>query len=150
MFIFQAACPASHQPAFRPTRGSGVGAIAEWIVGRGLGIRPGGGGGGGGAAPRPPRPAASAAPGATPAGAPDGAAGGAARGGAGGAAAGAPAAGDVPRAGAGVAAGGGPFGATAGGAVVLDALLHAATPNAPASAAATTRPASHVLIPLMS
>src|SRR5215831_17331410 len=49
--IFQAACPASHRPALRPTRGSGLGAVAETIGVTGGGITAGGGGGGVGRAP---------------------------------------------------------------------------------------------------
>ena len=61
MRMFQAAWPASHQPAFRPTRGSGDGAVAETIGATGFGITDGGGGGGGGGGPpRPPRPAPAA------------------------------------------------------------------------------------------
>src|SRR5258705_11269538 len=79
MFMFHAACPASHQPALRPTRGSGVGTVAETIGVTGFGNTFGGVGGGGGGFPRPPRPPAApagapAAAGAPPAG---GAAGGA-------------------------------------------------------------------------
>src|SRR6476659_10082507 len=58
--MFQAASPASHQPAFRPTRGSGDGAVPDTIGVTGLGIVFGGtGGGGGGVPPRPPRPPAA-------------------------------------------------------------------------------------------
>src|SRR5438094_9556122 len=96
MRMFHAACAASQRPAFRPTRGSGVGAVAETIGVTGGGITAGGGGGGGGGLPRP-----AGAGGAIVSGAADGAA-------AGGAAAGAPAAG-------GAAAGGG-AGAGAGAA----------------------------------
>src|SRR6187401_3453378 len=63
MFMFHAACAASHQPAFRPTRGSGVGIVADTSgsTGRGIDDGGGGGGGGGGGAPRPPpRPPAAA------------------------------------------------------------------------------------------
>src|SRR5215204_2654785 len=69
MFMFQAAWPASHHPALRPTRGSGVGTAADTIGSAGRGIVLGGGGGGGGGAPRPPpaRPP-PAAPGAPAAG----------------------------------------------------------------------------------
>src|SRR6186713_3125153 len=97
MFMFHAACPASHHPALRPTRGSGDGAVAETIGATGFGITLGTGGGGGGGLPRPPRPPAAPAAGVSPAAA--GAAPGAAA--AGGAAAGA------AGAGAGVAAGAG-------------------------------------------
>src|SRR5436190_22599994 len=61
MFMFQAACPASHQPALRPTRGSGEGLAPETIGVTGFGMDFGGSGGGGGA-PRPPRPPAAAPP----------------------------------------------------------------------------------------
>src|SRR3954469_772588 len=61
--MFQAACPAFHQPALRPTRGSGVGAVPETIGSTGLGMDFGGIGGGGGGVPRPPpRPAVAGAP----------------------------------------------------------------------------------------
>src|SRR2546430_12474422 len=56
MFMFQAASPASHHPALRPTRGSGEGAVAETIGVTGRGITAGGVGGGGGGVPRPARP----------------------------------------------------------------------------------------------
>src|SRR6187399_1422357 len=72
MFMFHAACAASHQPALKPTRGSGVGTVAETIGSTGRGIVDGGGGGGGGGAPRPPRPPAAAASGAGVAAAPAG------------------------------------------------------------------------------
>src|SRR6185436_16685387 len=62
MFMFHAAWPASHQPAFRPTRGSGDGAAADTIGVTGLGIDDGGVGGVGGGVPRPPRPGPGAAP----------------------------------------------------------------------------------------
>src|SRR3954467_1280037 len=96
MFMFHAAWPASHQPALRPTRGSGVGAVADTIGVTGRGITEGGVGGGGGGVPRPPpRPAgAPAAPGAaattpvSPTGAPAGGCAGAAGCAAGGCAAG--------------------------------------------------------------
>src|ERR671936_3060561 len=71
ILMFHAACAASHRPGFRPTRGSGLGAVAETIGVTGAGMTAGGGGGGGGGVPRPrpPRPRPS------PAGAsPDGAA----------------------------------------------------------------------------
>src|SRR3982751_3109503 len=60
--MFQAACPAFHQPALRPTRGSGVGAVPETIGSAGFGIDfggigGGGGGGGRGWAPSPRRSA---------------------------------------------------------------------------------------------
>src|SRR5215831_11121118 len=51
MRIFQAACPASQRPAFRPTRGSGVGGVIDTIGATGGGITAGGGGGGVGLAP---------------------------------------------------------------------------------------------------
>src|SRR5690242_4973668 len=75
MFMFHAACAASHQPAFRPTRGSGEGAVPETIGSTGRGIVDGGGGGGGGGAPRPPPAAGALAAGAPAAGVPAGAAG---------------------------------------------------------------------------
>src|SRR6187549_2412425 len=53
IFMFQAACAASHRPALSPTRGSGVGAVIETIGVTGAGITAGGGGGGGGVPPRP-------------------------------------------------------------------------------------------------
>src|SRR5258707_2205399 len=53
MRMFQAACAASQRPAFRPTRGSGVGAVAETIGVTGGGITAGAGGGGGGGGARP-------------------------------------------------------------------------------------------------
>src|SRR5215510_14960110 len=62
MFMFQAAWPASHQPAFSPTRGSGDGAVPETIGATGFGITDGGSGGGGGGVPRPPLPAAGGSP----------------------------------------------------------------------------------------
>src|SRR3954464_13126722 len=60
--MFPAACPAFHQPALRPTRGSGVGAVPDTIGSTGFGIDFGGIGGGGGGVPRPPRPVAAGAP----------------------------------------------------------------------------------------
>src|SRR3954470_23161282 len=61
--MFQAACPAFHQPALRPTRGSGLGAVPDTIGSTGFGIDLGGIGGGGGGVPRPPpRPAAAGVP----------------------------------------------------------------------------------------
>src|SRR2546430_17192579 len=66
-FMFQAACPASHQPAFRPTRGSGVGVVPDTIAVTGFGMVFGGvGGGGGGVARSPPAPAAPAGAAAPP------------------------------------------------------------------------------------
>src|SRR3954471_9551153 len=53
MRMFHAAWAASQRPALRPTRGSGVGVVADTIGVTGLGITAGGGGGGGGGAPRP-------------------------------------------------------------------------------------------------
>src|SRR5215207_1901255 len=54
---FHAACAASQRPAASPTRGSGLGAVADTIGVTGAGITGGGGGGGGGGVPpRPPRP----------------------------------------------------------------------------------------------
>src|SRR4051812_47993876 len=117
MFMFHAACPASHQPALRPTRGSGDGTVAETIGVTGFGMTFGGSGGGGGGVPRPARPppagapapgAAAAAPAAGVAGCSAGAAAGC---GAAGAAAGACAAG---------------AGVVAGGLLVVDELPHAA------------------------
>src|SRR5881394_2238976 len=55
MRMFQAAWPASQRPAARPTRGSGLGAVAETIGVTGGGITAGGGGGGVGRAPGLPR-----------------------------------------------------------------------------------------------
>src|SRR4030095_14864471 len=55
MRMFQAACPASHRPAVRPTRGSGLGGIIETIGVTGGGITAGGGGGGVARAPALPR-----------------------------------------------------------------------------------------------
>src|SRR5579864_368041 len=60
--MFQAAWPAVQSPADKPTRGSGLGVVAETIGLTGGGITAGGGGGGGGGVPRP-RPAGAAAPG---------------------------------------------------------------------------------------
>src|SRR5687767_397757 len=61
-FRFHAAWPASHWPGDRPTRGSGLGVVADTIGVTGAGITAGGGFGGGGGLPRPrppaPRPAA--------------------------------------------------------------------------------------------
>jgi hypothetical protein len=125
--MFQAACAASHQPAFRPTRGSGDGGVAETIGCTGAGISCGIGGGGGGGAPRPPRPPAAGAPvaGAAPA------------------AGAAAASGGVAAAGGVLAAGGVAAGAAAGdvdgGAALVDELAHDAAPNA--SATATHTPA---------
>src|SRR5262249_19049376 len=137
MRMFQAACAASHRPAFSPTRGSGAGAVAETIGATGGGITAGGGGGGGGGLPRP-----AGAGGAIVSGAADraGAAGGVAAGG--GAAAGGVAAGGAVGAGAGADAGGGVAGA-AGGDALVPALAHAGTPTA---AAANRTVASRALI----
>src|SRR2546429_1893909 len=110
MRMFHAACAASQRPGLNPTRGSGVGVVADTIGVTGGGITAGAGGGGGGGVPRP-----AGAGGAIVSGAAEGAAGGAAAG-AGAAAAGGAAAG--AGAGAGAAAG-----AAAGGdafAVVVD------------------------------
>jgi len=117
--MFHAAWPASHHPAFNPTRGSGEGAVPETIGAIGLGIVLGGiGGGGGGVPPRPPRPPAAAA-----AGAPSGcAAGGCAGAAAGGCAAGGGAAG--------IGAAAGADGVVAGGGAVFDEPPHAASPAA--------------------
>src|SRR5437879_6179358 len=61
MRMFHAACAASHRPALRPTRGSGVGAVVETIGATGGGMTAGAGGGGSGGVPRPPRPSPGAA-----------------------------------------------------------------------------------------
>src|SRR5580765_7108420 len=53
MRMFHAACAASQRPGFKPTRGSGDGAVADTIGVTGGGITAGGGGGGGGGVPRP-------------------------------------------------------------------------------------------------
>src|SRR5437867_488129 len=53
MRMFHAACAASQRPGRSPTRGSGVGAVADTIGSTGFGITAGGGGGGGGGVPRP-------------------------------------------------------------------------------------------------
>src|SRR5262245_7064834 len=148
--MFHAAWAASQRPAFRPTRGSGDGAVADTRGATGGGMTAGTGGGGGGGVPRPPPgpmpPAGAAA---------DGSLGGAA------AAAGveAPADGGGVVACGGVAAGGGVvaggvgcgaaaggvLGATAGGAV-LDEPAHAATPNAlPASRNASNNATIHLM-----
>jgi hypothetical protein len=128
MRMFHAACAASQRPGRSPTRGSGVGAVADTIGVTGAGITAGAGGGGGGGLPRP-----AGAGGAIVSGAPAGtaAAGGAAAGGAadGGAAAGGAAGGG---AGAG-AAGGAAAGVVAGGDDFGPELAHAGTPNAPAA-----------------
>src|SRR6476469_9147291 len=73
MRMFQAACPASHRPGLSPTRGSGLGVVAETIGVTGFGITAGGGEGGGGGVPRP-ADAGSAGAGAGGAGAAGGAA----------------------------------------------------------------------------
>jgi len=137
--MFQAAWAASQRPALSPTRGSGVGALAETIGATGDGITAGGGGGGGGGLPRP-----AGAGGAIVSGAADGAA----------AAAGAAAGGDAADvgasagggvgagAGAGADAAGGDAG-VAGGDALVPALAHAGTPNA---AAASRTVASRPLI----
>src|SRR5262245_45921246 len=72
MRMFHAACAASHRPALRPTRGSGLGAVAETIGVTGAGMTAGGGGGGVGRAPprAPAFPPAAAPPAASPAPAP--------------------------------------------------------------------------------
>src|SRR5262245_60044758 len=59
---FHAAWPASHRPGDRPTRGSGLGVVADTVGVTGAGITAGGGVGGGGGfpRPRPPAPGASA------------------------------------------------------------------------------------------
>ena len=59
--MFHAACAASQRPAESPTRGSGVGMVADTIGLTGAGITAGGGVGGGGGLPRPrpPRPPAA-------------------------------------------------------------------------------------------
>src|SRR5689334_11297331 len=61
MRMFHAASPASHTPALSPTRGSGVGAVADTIGSAGLGSVDGGGPYAGAVGPRPPRPAGAAA-----------------------------------------------------------------------------------------
>src|SRR5262245_38927294 len=106
MRMFHPACAASQRPAFRPTRGSGAGAVPDTIGAVGAGITAGGGGGGGGGVPRPA--GGGGAIDAAPAGM--GASGGAAAG----AGAGAAAGGGVAGAGAG-AAGGAAAGVVAGG-----------------------------------
>src|SRR5438045_6462307 len=63
MRMFHAACAASQRPALSPTRGSGVGVVAETIGSTGFGITAGGGGGGGGGVLRPAGPALAAAAG---------------------------------------------------------------------------------------
>jgi len=138
MRMFHAACAASQRPALSPTRGSGVGGVADTMGATGGGITAGGGGGGGGGVPRPPRPAA-----ASPAG---GAAGGSVAGAGaavGGAADGGVAAGDAA-VGGGMAGGadtaGGVAGVVAGGALVPE-LAHPGTPNAAvANKAVASRP----------
>src|SRR5436190_8753753 len=145
-FMFQAAWPASHQPALRPTRGSGDGAVADTIGVTGFGIVFGGSGGGGCGAPRPPRPPAAGAPaaGASAGGCP---AAGAAAGGGAAAAAGGVAGGAACG---GVACGGvacgGAVGAAAGGGAPFEALPHAAMPSPHASVTATVNPANNPLI----
>src|SRR5437867_5730618 len=147
MRMFHAACAASQRPAFRPTRGSGVGAVAETIGVTGGGITAGAGGGGGGGVPRP-----AGAGGAIVSGAAAGAA--AADGAAAGAGAAAAGAGAVAGAGAGAAvAAGGVLGVAAGGdafAVVVD-LAHAGTPSAAANNTDASRPSTinHDLIVLI-
>src|SRR5437867_8993283 len=144
--MFHAACAASHRPALRPTRGSGLGAVADTMGATGGGMTAGAGGGGGGGVPRPPRPPADAA--SPPAGAaadasPGGVAGGAAATGAGGVSGGGGVAAGAGL-GCGTAAGGAP-GVTAGGAV-FDEAAHAATPNAlPASTDATDKATIHFM-----
>src|SRR4029453_18102311 len=56
--MFHAAWAASQRPALRPTRGSGVGAVADTMGATGGGMTAGAGGGGGGGVPRPPAGAA--------------------------------------------------------------------------------------------
>src|SRR5207247_10866407 len=128
--MFHAACAASHRPALRPTRGSGVGAAADTMGATGEGMTAGAGGGGGGGLPRPPRPPADAI--SPPAGAADASPGGvAAAGGSAATGAGAFAGGGGVAAGGGLgcgAAAGDALGVTAGGAV-FDEAAHAATPN---------------------
>src|SRR5262245_43701016 len=138
MRMFHAACAASQRPAFRPTRGSGVGVVADTIGVTGAGITAGGGGGGGGGGlPRPAGAGGGIVSGgaAGRAGAGCGAGGGRAGGGA---AAGAAAGGGVVGAG---AAGGAAAGVVAGGDDLGPELAHAGTPNAPAAnSAAASRP----------
>src|SRR6185369_10291819 len=105
--MFHAAWAASQRPGLRPTRGSGVGAVAETIGWTGLGITAGGGGGGGGGVPRPAGAADAPLAGISAEGAGAEAAGGDDGGAEDGAAAGAAAGG--------AAAGGGVAGAAAGG-----------------------------------
>ena len=137
MFMFQAACPASHQPALRPTRGSGVGVVPDTIAVTGFGMVFGGVGGGGGGVPRPPRPPAAPGAPAAPAGSAAGcAAGGVAAAGA--AAVGAAAAGGGVRAG--WAGGGGALGVAAGALVVPEELAQAAV-NPAAMTTAIEKPA---------
>ena len=114
--MFHSAMPASHMPALRPMRGSGVGIVAEMIGAGGAGITAGigSGGGGGGPAGAPPRPPPR------PPGAP--------------AAAGAPAAGGAPAGGApaggGVTAGGAAAGGGAGGGVGAGVVTAGGVPAA--------------------
>ena len=141
MFMFHAASPASHQPALRPTRGSGDGATAETIGVTGLGMCSGGAGGGvaGGRAPRPPAAGAPAAA-ASPAGAGAPAAGDCAGVGAGAAAAGAGAGCVAAGRGAGAgAAAGGAAGDAVGGLAVFDVLPHALTKSALVASTPATR-----------
>ena len=134
--MFHAACAASHRPGRNPTRGSGVGAVAETIGATGGGITAGGGGGGGF-----PRPAGAG--GAIVSGAADGAA--AAGGAAAGAGAGVLGAGVLGAAAAdvgalGVVDGGGALGAAAGDPAFDPELApHAVTPNIPAVSSNATR-----------
>src|SRR5258708_39547008 len=122
MRMFHAACAASHRPAFRPTRGSGVGVVEDTMGSTGFGMTAGGGGGGGGGVPRPPRPASAApAAGIAAAGVVAGA-----DGAAGAVGVGAAAGGGVP----GVGAGGGGPRAAAGAAPFVDELAHAGDPSA--------------------
>jgi hypothetical protein len=120
--MFQPACAASHRPAFSPTRGSGIGAIAETIGAVGFGMTAGGGGGGGGGVPRPPRPASGAVAGIAGGGAAAGSAAAAAGDGAGG--------GDATAGGAeAVTGGGGALGTPAAAGAFVEELAHAGTPS---------------------
>src|SRR5260221_6625093 len=135
MRMFHAACAASHRPALRPTRGSGVGVVEDTMGSTGFGMTAGGGGGGGGGVPRPPRPASAApAAGIAAAGVVAGADGAAAAAGAVGV--GAAAGGGV----AGVVAGGGALGALAGAAPFVEELAHAGDPSAAVPIRTANRP----------
>src|SRR5438128_931976 len=114
--MFHAACAASQRPAFRPTRGSGDGAVADTIGSTGFGMTAGGGGGGGGGVPRPPAPPAAPAAGVSADGV------------------GAPAGGVAVGGGVlGAGGGGAVVGAAAGGAAVWPECAHAFVPMAAAA-----------------